>query len=71
MVQVHIENEHWEDDDDDFDCCEHGVGFDCACAGCEDDPIGCCFPGKCLMPGEHLESECHTVEMLEGSINER
>lgn len=29
------------------------------------DSIGCLFPDRCLMPGEHLTSECHTVEMLE------
>jgi len=58
-------------DDDDFDRCEHGVGFDEDCEGCEDDPMGCCFPGKCLMPGEHLESECHTMEMLENYSAER
>lgn len=26
--------------------------------------IGCLFPDKCLMPGLHMKSECHTVEML-------
>lgn len=25
----------------------------------------CCFPGECLMPGPHMRSECHTVEMAE------
>jgi hypothetical protein len=53
------------DDDEDFDGCEHGVGFDEECEDCEDDPVGCVFPGRCLMPGIHLESECHTVEMIE------
>ena len=53
----------WEQDCDpfdehDFDGCEHGVGFG------EDDPIGCEVPGRCLMPGIHLESECHTAEMM-------
>ena len=52
------------DYEDEFDGCEHGVGFDEDCEDCEDDPIGCLFPGKCLMPGEHLESECHTAEMM-------
>jgi len=27
----------------------------------------CLFPGQCLMAGEHLATECHTVEMLENS----
>ena len=34
----------------------------------EDDDahrIGCLFPGKCCMPGEHFVSECHTAEMME------
>lgn len=40
-------------------------GFDEECEDCEDDPVGCVFPGRCLMPGIHLESECHTIEMME------
>ena len=44
---------------------EHSVGFDEYCEDCEDDPIGCVFPGKCVMPGTHLESECATAEMME------
>lgn len=31
---------------------------------------GCCFPGRCLMPGEHLSSECHTAEMMEDHLAE-
>ena len=52
-------------DDEDFDGCEHGVGFDEDCEDCEDDPLDCLFPGRCLMLGEHLLSECHTAEMIE------
>ena len=33
--------------------------------------IGCLFPGKCCMPGEHLMCECHTVEMMESYIEEQ
>lgn len=35
--------------------------------GDEDDDrdFGCCFPDRCLMPGEHLRSECYDVEMAE------
>ena len=33
-------------------------------------PAGCCFPVACLMPGAHLLSECHTVEMYDASIKE-
>lgn len=32
--------------------------------GDEDREEGCCFPGKCCMPGPHLRSECHTAEMV-------
>lgn len=66
-----MSDEFYGFDNEDFDICEegdvceHGVGFDCNCAGCENDPIGCVFPGRCLMPGEHVQSECHTAEMLE------
>lgn len=31
----------------------------------EDDEFGCCFPDRCLMPGEHLKSECHDVAIME------
>jgi hypothetical protein len=58
-----------DDDEDDFDGCDHGVGFDEDCEDCDDDTEGCLYPGKCLMPGIHLESECHTVEMVEDAIS--
>ena len=32
--------------------------------------IGCDFPDECLMPGEHLRSECHTIEMIEAQKRE-
>jgi len=64
----------WDDeyrpDDDEFDGCEHGKGFDEHCQACEDDPLGCLYPGKCVMPGEHLISECCTAEMME-EINDQ
>lgn len=64
-----MDMDRWTEDDYDAmsegDCCEHGVDFSEECEECDDDPIGCLFPGKCLMPGEHLESECHTAEMME------
>jgi hypothetical protein len=63
--------EPWDEDDGaEFDGCEHGVGFDEECEDCEDDPIGCVFPGRCVMPGVHLESECHTAEMMEDAAPE-
>lgn len=48
--------EFWDDDED---------------PGCvsevedERERPGCVFPGRCLMPGLHYPSECHTVEMIE------
>jgi hypothetical protein len=36
-----------------------------------DDGTGCCFPGRCCMPGEHLRSECHTAEMMEEYLAEQ
>lgn len=30
----------------------------------DEDKWTCCFPGECLMAGEHMRSECHTVEMV-------
>jgi predicted YcjX-like family ATPase len=59
-----MSDEFYGFDDEDFDGCEHGKDFSEYCQACEDDPLGCLFPGKCLMPGEHLISECHTAEML-------
>lgn len=29
------------------------------------DEWGCLFGDRCLMPGEHMKKECHTVEMME------
>lgn len=31
----------------------------------EDDRLGCCFPERCLMPGEHYHWECHDLAMHE------
>lgn len=31
----------------------------------EDKDWGCLYPGKCLMPDLHFESECHTAEDME------
>ncbi len=64
-------SDRWDDGDDDCDGCEHGIGFDEDCEDCEDDPLGCIFPGKCLMPGIHVESECHTTAMMEQVHDER
>lgn len=30
-----------------------------------ENTVGCIFPGRCCMPGEHLKSECCTAEMME------
>lgn len=64
-----LDRMEWQEDEnhdpDELDCCEHGVGFDEECEDCEDDPVGCLFPGKCVMPGAHVESECATANMME------
>jgi len=31
---------------------------------------GCCFPGRCCMPGYHMRSECHTAEMMDQMIED-
>lgn len=39
----------------------------------DDNPeheFGCDFPGECLMPGEHMRSECHSIEMIEAQKRE-
>lgn len=39
----------------------------------DDDPeneVGCCFPERCLMPAEHMKSECHDAEMVEAYARE-
>lgn len=52
--------------------CDYADGWDDSDELSYDEPdedleheIGCDFPGQCLMPGEHMRSECHTVEMME------
>ena len=35
-----------------------------------DDEPGCIFPGRCVMPGEHLVSECATADMMGQSERE-
>ena len=42
-----------EFDDDDISA-DYGKG----------DKIGCLFPGRCVMPEDHFESECATAEMM-------
>ena len=37
----------------------------------DDNKEGCQFPGRCIMPGPHLASECHTVEMMEAFEKEQ
>lgn len=46
--------------EDDCDCEGPRVGDDL-----EDEKWGCCLGEKCLMPGDHMKSECHTAEMVE------
>lgn len=49
----------------------------CICGYNEDtDPdldyhrTGCVFPGRCLMPGEHMMDECHTIADVEAWAEE-
>ena len=49
----------WEDEDygdDPFNAPDPDAEF---------EGIGCVFPGKCTMPGEHFKSECATVETMQ------
>ena len=59
------------------DCGHYFVEVAVEASPCEDtaewlpldlNRTGCCFPGQCLMPGPHLMSECHTVEMYEAAM---
>lgn len=37
----------------------------------EDDIFGeCLYPKECVMPGDHMPSECHTAEMYEAAMEE-
>jgi hypothetical protein len=36
----------------------------------DDDDEGCCLPGRCVMPGPHRKSECHTPDMIESSFGQ-
>ncbi len=44
-----------DDYEDDYDLGEFGDG----------DRWECLYPAECLMPGEHLSSECHTIADME------
>lgn len=35
----------------------------------DEDEWNCCMPGECLMPGEHMRSECHNAQMLEDQMS--
>lgn len=35
-----------------------------------DDDVGCCYPGECCMPGEHIRSECHTAADIDAQFQE-
>lgn len=48
------------DEDDAVNRCNHCDGSDAD----DDDEWGCCYPGECCMPGEHMRHECHTAEDL-------
>jgi hypothetical protein len=42
------------------ECCGDDVEYES-----DDEEEGCLFPDECMMPGRHLNSECHKAEMLE------
>jgi hypothetical protein len=48
------------DEDDAVNRCNHCDGDETN----DDDEWGCCYPGSCCMPGEHMRHECHTAEDL-------
>ena len=37
----------------------------------DEDAWECCFPDRCLMPSEHLRSECYDVEMAQAWADEQ
>lgn len=51
-----------EDDDEDF--IAEDDHFE------ERETFGCCFPDKCVIPGEHFPSECCTAEEMEAIMRE-
>lgn len=64
-----MENCMIEEPDYEYPCWECG-GFPCSCdedreRHDEEHSFGCHFPDRCLMPGEHMKSECHDVAMIE------
>jgi hypothetical protein len=51
--------------------CDECYCYPCVCdRDDEENDTGCCFPGRCCMPGEHLRSECHTAEMMAQMIED-
>jgi hypothetical protein len=60
-----VDLDRWNEDDDDQNALNDRYALDEAI-----DEHTCCFPGNCLMPGEHMRSECHTAEMVEDYLSE-
>lgn len=69
--------EYDEDDWDDFDDSNRDNDPDDPNDSIWDDNyegesyrLGCCMPDRCLMPGEHMVSECFDAEMAEVQMAE-
>lgn len=64
-IESWVDDKDWEDDEEECDECGR---VHCQC-GYSDERYGyewgCEFPDTCLMPGEHMRFECHTVEMVQ------
>ena len=54
---------------DDCGCFDHEE-YDEESIDGQDEVWDCIFPGRCLMVGDHMRSECHTAEMLEDYYRE-
>lgn len=51
---------------------DYGDDYERECSSGDDGrEEGCSMPGRCLMPGPHLRSECHDVEMMRDFERER
>jgi hypothetical protein len=50
-----------EADDYDYDECDDTH------SPYDDWELGCCFPDRCLMPGDHFRAECYDVSMAEAT----
>ncbi len=52
-------------DDDDHETYDEYLDRQAEHEEAEAERWTCAFPGRCVMPGEHMSSECATAEMME------